>query len=313
LFKPALKALLTWVPGVQAVFYDGTAGGGTASAEYCYGVWLKHLTLLWHHGMRTLPRSVIELGPGDSLGTGFAALLSGAESYVALDSVPHANPDRNVRVFREIAALLRARAPRPRKGWPDFDGLLDERLFPGAILGESHLRSTLAEERIRRLEAAAAAAGTAAAGPIRYSGWTDDALRDVGAADLIFSHVVLNVIEELDVALEQCARWLKPGGWMSHQIDLRSLRVTPQWNGHLCYGERTWRFLRGRRPFFVSRERCSGYVEKLRRHGLEPVGVLRHLRSDGVPRERLAAPFRGLADEDLQCWEAFIVARKRAG
>jgi len=80
--KPVLKGVATMVPGLHRLLAR-PGGGSTDSAEYCYGVWLKHLTFLWQSGMREMPSSVAELGPGDSLGVGLAALLSGASRFYA--------------------------------------------------------------------------------------------------------------------------------------------------------------------------------------------------------------------------------------
>jgi SAM-dependent methyltransferase len=294
-----LKGLLTWVPGVQKAFYDRTGGGGTGSAEYCYGVWLKHLCLLWEHGMRAMPRTVVELGPGASLGTGFAALLSGAERYIALDAVRHAQSDCNEPIFRGLIELFEARAPRPSKGWPDFDDLLDRRLFPSHILSSERLAATLDPERVGSLK-----------GAIRYRTLSEDDPVGDGEADLVFSHVVLCHVDDLEGLYARCARYLKPGGWMSHQTDFACRRLLDEWNGHLKYGERQWKILQGRRPYFVSRERLSTHVELLRRHGFEIRALLTGMRRDGIDRARLAARWRDISDEDLQCEGAFLVARK---
>ena len=62
--KPVIAGLLTYVPPLQRLIHrKGT--GGTNSASYCYGVWMKHLVMLWEQGMRTIPDTVAELGPGD--------------------------------------------------------------------------------------------------------------------------------------------------------------------------------------------------------------------------------------------------------
>ena len=297
-----LKGLLSWVPGVPTAFYDRTAGGATQSAEYCYGVWLKHLALLWKHGMREIPSTVIELGPGNSLGTGFAALLCGAERYVAIDTVRHARATTNRKVLEALIVLFHARAGRPTKGWPDFDDCLDERLFPSKLLTGERLEQTLAPQRLRRLRSPAA--------PVSYATWREGVRVGHGEADLVFSHVALNLVDDLDGVFAHCARWLKPGGWTSHQIDLTSMRTTAQWNGHLRFGERTWSVISGRRPFFVSRARASAYREALRRQGLEVVAALYGMRRDGLPRLQHAPRFQGMRESDLGCGEMFLIARK---
>src|SRR5256885_8934795 len=86
-FKPVLKGALTWIPGVQRAFYDRTAAGGTAEARYCYGVWIKHLSLLWQAGMRSIPAAVSGLGPGQISRAGVPAPPPRAGRLNALDLV----------------------------------------------------------------------------------------------------------------------------------------------------------------------------------------------------------------------------------
>src|SRR5689334_13627986 len=151
--RTAIKGLLTFVPGIQRVLTErGT--GGTNSASYCYGVWLKHLTLLWENGMRSIPNTLAELGPGDSLGVGIAAMLCGVNRYYALDVVKHSNIEINLKILDELVELLKARARRPTKGWPDFDEYLDSNGFPSHILNGPLLSETLAAKRIEAIRRA---------------------------------------------------------------------------------------------------------------------------------------------------------------
>ena len=63
---PVIKGAATYIPGLYKMMAKQQTGG-TDTAAYCYGVWLKHLTLLWANGLRTIPDTIAELGPGDSL------------------------------------------------------------------------------------------------------------------------------------------------------------------------------------------------------------------------------------------------------
>ena len=46
--KHLVKGLATFVPGSEHLL-PGTKTRGTDSALYCYGVWIKHLTMLHRH------------------------------------------------------------------------------------------------------------------------------------------------------------------------------------------------------------------------------------------------------------------------
>jgi len=106
---PLLRGLCTYLPGAHRVLAPQRAVK-CETAIYSYGVWLKHLTLLWRSGMREIPRTLVELGPGDSIGVGIAALLSGVDNYAGFDLMPFAKVRRNLSVFNEMVQLFRDRA-----------------------------------------------------------------------------------------------------------------------------------------------------------------------------------------------------------
>lgn len=304
---PVIKGTLTFVPGVMSLLGVRPTGGSDA-ASYCYGVWMKHLTLLVDAGMPEIPRTVAEVGPGDSLGTGMAALLSGARHCLALDVVRFADRDRNLAIFDDLVKLFRARARRPHKGWPDFDHLLEDGLFPHRILHAPLLQASLAPARIAaiRAEIAAGLPGGERAF-IRYRvPWGAPEPAEAGSADLVISHSVMEHVDDMAALHRACAAWLRPGGWFSHQIDFTDHGITGQWNGHLSYSDIAWKLVRGRRPFLLNRVLLSQHLEAMEKAGLVTRRVMRNPRRDGLPRAALAPRFRGFADEDLQCRGALV-------
>src|SRR5215212_163321 len=121
--KMDAKTLRLMLGGLKSYFpvlhaeYKGTVGRATGA--YCYSVWMRHLAIIARAVPTFAPRVVVELGPGDSLGLGCAALLSGAEQYIGLDVVAHANPENDLKVLEELVELFEHHAPIP-----------DGRVFP---------------------------------------------------------------------------------------------------------------------------------------------------------------------------------------
>jgi hypothetical protein len=311
--KALVKGLLTYLPGVLR-FAPRKGTGGTDSAVYCYAVWLKHLALLGGCGMRSVPDAVGELGPGDSIGVGLAALLSGASHYVALDVVRYASNERNALVLDGLLKLFRTRAPRPLKGWPDTDSLLDASLFPSAILDEAMLSKALDPARVAAIRGALREPGKRADGIcIEYAvPWTDMHVQQ-NHVGLVLSHSALEHVVDLQGTYLALNAWLDERGWMSHQIDYSSHGLTRAWNGHWSIPRTIWRLIVGRRSFLINRAPHSTHLALLRAHGFEIEAELQLRRDDGLVRHRLAEPWCQLSDADLHCAGGYVAARRCSG
>lgn len=309
--RTIVLGLATYVPGLHAALRRGT--GGTNSARYCYSVWLRHLTYL-HEVGAGVPAAVAELGPGDSLGIGLAALLSGAETYTALDVVPHARNDRNLAVFDELVELFRARTPIP--GGAEFSSVkpaVESLAFPDHVISRDMLEWATAAERVARLRRAVEEIGRQDA-DIRYvAPWMSQAALADNTLDYIFSQAVLEHVEQLDATYAAMARSIRPGGLMTHQIDFRSHGTSETWNGHLGYSDGVWKLMRGRLPYLLNRKVYSDHRALLAKHGfsIEAEAVVRS--GHGLAREQLAKRFGYASDDDLSVSGAFVVARRVAG
>jgi SAM-dependent methyltransferase len=130
------------------------------------------------------------------------------------------------------------------------------------------------------------------------------------SVDAIISHSVLEHVVDLEDTYGALYRWLKPGGWMSHQIDLKSHGLTRRWNGFRASSERLWKLAVGRRPYMINRHPASVHLRFLQAAGFNLVTQQKFLREDGVRREELAPRWAGLSDEDLNCSGLYVIATK---
>lgn len=298
------RGLATYVPGMAILHRHVTSTGGTDSARYCYSVWLRHLIKSYENGRCTRPPTrVAELGPGDSIGIGLAALLCGADFYYGLDALPLANLRRNLGVFDGLVDLFRGRAPIPGEDeFPNVRPKLRSYDFPDGPFTD------LNEGRIERIRRSIEEPSNPDS-MIRYIApwWRPEVIEQHGV-NMIFSQAVLEHVNDLDTAYSAMRAWLAPGGWLSHQIDFRCHGTAHEWNGHWAYGDRTWRLLRGRRTFLINREPHSTHLRLLREAGFDVV-CDETVNGSPIDRCRLAPRFTKMSEADLTTSGAYILAR----
>jgi len=309
LIKRMVRGVLTYLPPVERLIAKSTRG--TDSARYCYSVWLRHLVMAHDSGLDSDPNTVAELGPGDSLGIGLAALLAGADHYVGLDICEYANLERNLSVFDELVALFHARTPIPgRAEFPLVEPEPPSYAFPRDILSEQRLARSLAPERVEAIRGALRGAPPAGVSITYRVPWFDANVVERDSADMVFSQAVLEHVDDLDGTYRALAAWIKPGGFASHEISFYSHELTREWNGHWAIPAPVWRVIRGRRPYLLNREPASTHVRKTRESGLSVVREFPVKVPSDIRRDQLAARFRDMTQDDLTTISLFLQATR---
>jgi SAM-dependent methyltransferase len=309
--RALFSGLSTYVP-----WYDRTGStGGTDSPRYCYSVWLRHLVLGAAKSPRgSTPKVVAELGPGDSIGIGLAALLSGAEKYFALDLVPYSDLERNLEIFEELIAMFARRLPIPDESeFPLLYPKLDRYDFPQHLIGERRLADALAPARVAAIRTSIKRSQADGSMVSYKAPWNAPGVIDDGSVDFIFSQAVLEHVDDLEGAYAAMCRWLKPGGIMSHQIDFKCHGKANSWNGHWTYTDIVWRIMVGRRLYLLNRQPHSVHVELIERSGFRILDDTVFRSVCDLRREQLAPRFRELSNDDLTTSGAFIVAAVAPG
>ena len=232
--RPLLTGLMSFAPGVFAWWDRRRPMGNTASADYCRSIWRFHLDNTRRVNGGALPGAVGELGPGATLGSCIAALLDGVGTAVALDAGKYAAPAANARILTELG-----------RG------------------GDTTVSAEALRDTVER-------AGGAGQGALKYvAPWNDPAVFAADSLDLIFSHSVLEHVDQPVATYRACFRWLKPGAVMSHKIDHSSHGITRSWNGHYALPAPLWAIIYGKRPYLLNRRRPLEHLTDMEAAGFE--------------------------------------------
>lgn len=310
LARPMVKPLRSIARRLGPLEGGAVRWGNSRDAEYFYGVWVKHLALLRRAGLERAPGAVAEFGPGDTLGAGLSALLTGARKYAGFDVRDFTTEPGNLLMLERLLPLVAADAPRrPQRGWPALEQVLGEDLRPSRLRFPGQPQPAELGERAQAIRAALRDVSQPR-GVVRVIAPWHALPAPEEEFDVVFSHSALQYEPDLRRIFAYMAQILRPGGLMSHQIDLTSIGATRSWNGHRCYGSLAWRMVNLGRPYALNRHAASAYVEAIRSTpGLQLVEAIHHLREDAGQAPEQAD---NAALADAGCDHLVVLARKRS-
>ena len=308
-----LKGIATYLPGITR-FIQKKSGAtvGTSSARYCYSVWLRHLVIAYKNGFIEYPKVVAELGPGDSLGIGLAALISGADKYYGLDVIEFANKESNMEIFDDLVELFLNRSSIPDDNeFPRLKPLLDSYEFPSYMFSDNYFETILSKDRLDKIRALIVPVSNDVSDyiSIKYIvPWDKDKVILRNSVDMIISQAVLEHVNDLDGSYIAMHKWLKPGGFMSHEIDFKCHRISANWDYHWTCSDFIWKLIVGKRKYFLNRHPYSVHINSLKNSGFKIICDIKNNTESSIKRKNLAKRFIEMSDDDLITSEVFILA-----
>jgi hypothetical protein len=313
-YKIIIRGLLSYFPFLLKLVKKGKGSkgtGGTNSARYCYSVWMRHFIELKKAGFYKNPRTIAEIGPGDSMGIGLAAMLTGAEKYYAFDVIEHANLAMNLKVLDDLIVLLKNKTEIPGDDeFPKVNPKLDDYSFPGEYIKDFDLERLLDEKRIAHIKEALQK-GKSGDFEIKYVvPWHSIVSEEINI-DLMFSQAVLEHLDEIELGYNSMYNWLSEGGVISHAIDYSAHETHSIWNGHWGYSNLIWKIILHGRSYSINRLPHSAHVNLIERSGFEIFNLKRTIDKISINPASVSAAIRIGEELDMTTRSALIQAIKR--
>jgi len=239
--------------------------GSMHSGAYAFNVFERHLkSFMISEGLTG--KTLLELGPGDSIASGLLASIFGAEKTILVDAGDYAI--RDIHPYRVMLAGWQRQGMDTEKlqRCTSFDQLCCESrttYFTGGLVSLSSLKNS--------------------------------------SVDIQFSNSVLQHIplSQFGVTLRELRRTLRTGGFASHEVDLRD-HLGGGLN-NLRFSDRIWESaFFSESGFYTNRVRYSEMLKVFESAGFK-VEVTKKWHWPVLPiaRKQLNRRFRSLTDEDL--------------
>ena len=255
-------------------------------AEYSRGVFDKYCRHIAQPDDDTAlsNKTVVELGPGDTMATAFCFLAYGAARVVCFDRFKLVlDTTKNTLIARQLLSILPEQQRLRMQAILSFDDR-GQALWDTSRLQYLHNRNENIE-------------------------------LENNSVDIIVSNAVLEHVQDLDALFASMHRILKPGGVMVHAADLKAhgLNYSTELD-FLTIPATLWKcmtFYRGA----PNRMRKTGYENLLAAHGFECTffKVTSHISQEDISTFMLKHPdcAARFSDDDLACGGFLFAAKKR--
>ena len=161
-----------------------------------------------------IPGLLRKSGRGHSLGTGLAALLSGAARYYAFEVSDTEFETKNLKILGELIELFRTREPIPDENeFPAVLPLLTSYEFPHHILTDERLEKSLHPSRLKTIAQVLSGDHQDQGTLIKIvyvAPWYDRDMLEHNSVDMSISQAVLEHVDDLPKTYEYLYYWLKP-------------------------------------------------------------------------------------------------------
>ncbi|MBI5403586.1 MAG: hypothetical protein HY959_09295 [Ignavibacteriae bacterium] len=311
--KPVIRGLISYIPGLLKILKKARGKnicGGTDSARYCYSIWLRHLVKLNENYGKININTVAEIGPGDSLGMGIMALLTGSEKYYVFEVQKCINTEKNLQIFDELVKLFINKEKIPGNNeFPMIEPKLNKYDFPEYIFKENFELLT-DNSRINRIKEAIINEKSGEIEMKYLIPWDTEFYKVTGKIDLIFTQAVLEHLNNLKEAYEIMYSVLKQGGFISHEIDYSSHETHEKWNGHLNFGKIIWKIIMHGRPYDINRIPHSLHIKLIGKAGFRNILEIKTEDFNSklkIKNKEIAELF---TESDLFIKNAYIQAKK---